>query len=270
MQSLPPVLEILGQRQNYIRTAPPDAFKSTTIDIIHEEPPQPLKEKPKLDMKDFNSRSKQTQCEEAPVFTQVTQTDDFSSSSKLVQTESENFSSKAVQTEPEKQRTKTRSRFESTIHIMDQETSTELKIEEMLEEYSKMKAKFESLHSYKEQETSRIEKINKCWASQFHEVKVENVELKKKIENLQIELKNVQKSKEEVPVVEALTKTYSHSKLREDLLQKFFVNDDHFLRKCDPYYYFDLEDPCKSQRSENFSVYEDPRLSDGLSMGKFK
>lgn len=273
MQSLPPVLEIFGQRPNYIRTAPPDAFKSTGIDIIHEEPPQPVKEhhkeKSKIDMKDFNSRSKLTQCEEMYLLCQFTQTDEFSNSSKYVQTESENFISKGVQTEPEKQRTKTRSRLESTIHIMDQETSTDLNIDEMMSEYSKMKSKFESLASYRDQETSRIEKINKSWAYQFHELKHDNMELMKKVESLTNELKLMRKVREDSNVPEALTKTYSHSKLKEDLLNKFFINDDHFLRKCDPYYYFDLEEGNKTSRSEVFSPYED-RVSEAFSIGKFK
>lgn len=264
MQSLPPVHEILGQRPNYIRTAPPDAFKSVGIEIIHEEPLQMpkehIREKPKIDMKEFSSRSKLVQCEALFVSSVYAQTDTFMNSCKFVQTETENFTSKAVQTEPEKQRTKTRSRLENTIQIMDQETFTDLNFDSVINEYTQIKAKYESLVEYKDSETSRIEKINKSWSSQFRELREENTQLKKQIEKLQSEIQGMAKVNEEVPVDGTLTKTYSHTKLREDLLSKYFINDEHFLKKCDPFYYFGLEEEVQTFRSEIFSPLDEGRL----------
>lgn len=274
MQSLPPIHEILGQRTNYIRTAPPDVFKSTGIEIIHEEPLHTPKdhprEKPKIDMKEYNNRSKSVQCEALFVSSLYIQTDTYTNSSKFVQTETENFVSRGVQTEPEKQRTKTRNRLENTIQIMDQETSTDLNIDDMLAEYSKIKSKYEGLIDYRNQETSRIEKINKSWSNQFRELREENTQLKKHIESIQIELQGFSKVSEEAPVAETLTKTYSHSKLREDLLSKYYVNDEHFLKKCDPFYYFGFDNEENTFRSDGFSPLDEGRLTGRLSTSKYK
>lgn len=275
MQSLPPVHEFLNPgRTQIIRTAPPDAFKSLNIEIIHEEPlPNPFKrkepevsdnpmsEKPKIDMKDFSQRSKGVQCAALFTSSQYAQTEGSQNSSKLVQTESENFICKSVQTDPEKQRMKIRSRLESTIQIMDQETITELNLNEVYEGYTLLKSKCEDLTAYKQQETMRISKINESWANQFYEVKEENARLKEKVKKLEEDLKAFTKTKEDEFTMQTLTKVYSHTKLREDLANKFFIQDENILRKCDPNYYFGLETGVQSLRTsnENFTFKEEYR-----------
>ena len=77
-----------------------------------------------------------------------------------MQTDSESFASKFIQTDPEKQRMKIRSRLESTITIMDQETMTDLNLDEIYEGYTSIKSKYEELLLYKQQEIIRVAKIN--------------------------------------------------------------------------------------------------------------
>ena len=282
MQSLPPAHEFMNLRPQIIRTAPPDIFKSLNIEIIHEEPIkikdtdssfnkteniESLTEKKKSNAKESSQRSKGVQSTTLYFASQYIQTEIFQNSSKLVQTDSESFASKFIQTDPEKQRMKIRSRLESTITIMDQETMTDLNLDEIYEGYTSIKSKYEELLLYKQQEIIRVAKINDSWANQFRELKDENYALKQKLKNYEDEIREL-KNKEECVVVPTLSNNYSHSKLRDDLTNKFFIKDENFLRKCDPNYYLGLDSGYNTVRSsiEKFYFKEEfnTKISDAI------
>ena len=249
MQSLPPVHEFLSHaKTQIIHTAPPDAFRSLNIEIIHEEPQKEQEEakknvtleKPKYEAREVSQKSRGVQCSEIILASQYIQTEAFVNSSKSIQTESDSNVNKSVQTDPEKQRMKIRSRLESTIQIMDQETETELNLNEIYDGYINIKAKYEDLTKYKQEEDIRIKRINNSWANQFRELKDENSILKAKLQALQDEVKEM-KTQEDAYEEQHLTRNYSHSKLREDLTNKFYVQDENILRKCDPNYYLSFD-----------------------------
>jgi hypothetical protein len=255
MQSLPPVNELYSNKNQIIHTAPPDAFKSLKIEIIHEEPLNPFKEaeladpvpeKPKTG-REVIQRSRAVQCASLSFASQYIQTEVFQNTSKLVQTDSENYASKIIQTDPEKQRMKIRSRLENTIQIMDQETITDLNLNEIYDEYTSFKSKLEDLELYKQQETTRISKVNHSWANQFREIKNENSALKARVKILEEEIKDLKSKEIGAPLL--LSKTFSHNRLREELVNKYFVKDENFLKKCDPNYYLGLENENLSLRS---------------------
>lgn len=280
MQSLPPVHEFFAHaKSQIIHTAPPDAFRSLNIEIIHEEP---------LKIKDFENehvlveknksevvqRSRGVQCIVSTFASQYIQTEVFQNTTKMVQTESENFLSKSVQTDPEKQRMKIRSRLENTIQIMDQETETDLNLDEIYDGFTSIKGKYEELLKYKIDEEPRVKKINSNWANQFRELKDENAALKEKIRSLQMEVKELT-SRDEGCEVEKLTKTYSHAKLREDLTSRFYIQDENFLKKCDPNYYLGLDEGFNTMRtsreSTNFREELHGKLSEVIgTFGAFK
>mmetsp|Transcript_1237 Transcript_1237/g.1974 ORF Transcript_1237/g.1974 Transcript_1237/m.1974 type:complete len:164 (-) Transcript_1237:997-1488(-) len=135
---------------------------------------------------------------------------------------------------PEKQRLKIKSRLENTIPIMDQETSTTLNLEEVFEENKQLKDKLEMLTKYQEEEKTRLSKIDNYWANQFKTLKDENRKLKNQVEDLQTQLKS---TRNQTRASTELNKTFSHSQLRSDLIQKFFVTDKTILEKCNPEYY---------------------------------
>ena len=289
MQSLPPIHELFAaQKSQIIRTAPPDAFKSLNIEIIHEEPlvthskskdteviENPVSDrKSKIEIKEISQRSKAIQCAALFVTSVYVQTEIFQNTSKLIQTDSENFASKSIQTDPEKQRMKIRSRLESTVQIMDQETITDLNIDEVYDGYTLLKTKCEELSVYKQTEDQRVKKINNSWANQFRELRDENATLKEKIKQLEEELKEL-KTKDDGVIIHTLSNVYSHAKLKEDLATKFFIQDENILRKCDPNYYLGFDQGYSTFRSShetmNFKEEYQGKFTDAIkTFGEFK
>ena len=245
MQALPPVFS--NGKTPILHTAPPDAFRSKEVEIVREQPifsNQSFQSEPevfedyqvytKAQPKEVPMRSKFIQTFFSQSFTKQCQTEAVENSAKAIQTTEETLSNKLVQTDPEKQRLKIKSRLENTIPIMDQETSTTLNLEEVFEENKQLKDKLEMLTKYQEEEKTRLSKIDNYWANQFKTLKDENRKLKNQVEDLQTQLKS---TRNQTRASTELNKTFSHSQLRSDLIQKFFVTDETILEKCNPEYY---------------------------------
>jgi len=154
-----------------------------------------------------------------------------------------------VQTDPDRQRFKIISRFENSIEVIDQETTTELDLDAIYTEKQMLLEQLRVLKEYHEKEQARTQTINDYWNSQFQDLKLENYELKNRNAELQEQLKL---SREQIsPQLEE--GRFSHLDLRRELQERHYVADESILKKCDPHYYLQMENPWRRTEKRSFT-----------------
>lgn len=256
MGSLPPTFGNVTQIEH---AAPPDIFiNKKKIEIIKEYSPDngikvivekdsdeedvrlgsPIPESVYSENQDIIARSKTTQTKFSSSHSKMLQTESVQTHTKHLQTDTAFNNSTAIQTDPERKRFKMRSRLDNTILIVDQESNTDLDIKSLLEQQDKMKKELEILSKYQEEEAIRHQGIHKYWSKQFAEMRDENTTLKKQLKQLTQQL---QEAREQTLPENNMQRSFSHKMLRDELENRYLVQDEGVLKMCDPRHYLSIE-----------------------------
>lgn len=174
--------------------------------------------------------------------TRKLQTEITKSMRQATQTVEVQTSAVGLQTDPDRQRLKILSRFETSIEVLDQETSTELDIDAMHSAKQSLIQQLEALKEYQKNEQVRVQAIHDYWSAQFQDLKLENFELKAQVTELKEAINSVQLP----PPASDLDETkFSYLELRKELQLSHYISDETILKKCDPRYYLQMESPWK-------------------------
>jgi hypothetical protein len=260
MQNLPPVTSQALTIRDY---APDDIFSPTTVvEEVRPAKTEIIREKQQARTvieRDYFSNeveidnqdtvrvsdaasydlSKEVQTLEATRVGRKVQTEIAKAVRQAVQTDSVESRAVTVQTDPDRQRFKIISRFENSIEVIDEETSTDLDLDAVYAAKQGLLQELEALKEYQRNEQVRIQSIHDYWSSQFQDLKQENYQLKSRLAE---QLAPLKQSRDQFsPQLER--GSFSYLDLQRELQEKHYVVDESILQKCDPRYYLSLDNP---------------------------
>jgi hypothetical protein len=275
MQNLPPVTSQALTIRDY---APDDIFSPAKVEVVKAAKTEIIREKQQAQVRTVIERdyfsneveidnqdtvrvseavsfdlSKEVQTLEATRVGRTVQTEIAKAVRQAVQTDSVESRAVTVQTDPDRQRFKIISRFENSIEVVDEETSTDLDLDAVYDEKQCLLQELEALKEYQRNEQVRIQSIHDYWSSQFQDLKLENYQLKGRIAEQQAQHR--QSQDQFSPQLER--GCFSYLDLRKELQEKHYVADESILQKCDPRYYLSLDNPTRRAEKRSMTRTQD-------------